>query len=259
MQQTPGIVPASIQAFLAAWLVKEGIEVIGRWSELFSYILISFVFITIVLLLAGGDIDIKNLRPTLYLGIKPIIQGAFAVFSFPLTQVVVFIAIFSKLKTQNSYFKVYTVGTMVGFILIFLVFVANVAVLGSNISSDKYFTLTVTASRVDIGHFIQRMEIIANTMFVLGGVLKLGIFTLLICKGLSHVFGCIEYRFWVIPVTLHIINLNVFIFKDIMDMVQWLDEIIDYYHLFFHVIIPIIIWIGCEIKHKRMIKNRINE
>ena len=39
---------------------------------------------------------------------------------------------------------------------------------------------------------------------------------------------------------------------------KWLNEIIDYYHLLFHVIIPVIRWIGCEIKHRRMIKNEIN-
>lgn len=163
--------------------------------------------------------------------------------------------VFSNLKSEHSYFKVYMVGTIMGFILIFLVFVANVAVLGVDIAADKYYTLTITAARVDIGNFIQRTEIIANTMFVLGGVLKLSIFILVICKGISHIFRCGGYRFLVIPVTLHIINLNVFIFSDIMDMVKWLNDIIDYYHLFFHVFIPIIIWIVCEIKNKKIIQN----
>ncbi|WFD09598.1 GerAB/ArcD/ProY family transporter [Tepidibacter hydrothermalis] len=251
MQQTPGIVPASIQALLAAWLVKKGIELIGRWSELFAYILIAFVFITVVLLIAGCDIEINNLRPTMAYGIKPIIRGAFSVFSFPLTQVVVLTMVFSNLKNAHSYFKVYTLGTIIGFILIFLVFVANVAVLGVEQAANKYYTLTVTAARVDIGHFIQRTEIIANTMFLLGGVLKLSIFILAICKGISYIFRCIDYRFLVIPVTLNVINLNVFIFTDIVDMVEWLNDIIDYYHLFFHVFIPVIIWIACEIKNKK--------
>ncbi|CAH2212269.1 GerAB/ArcD/ProY family transporter [Tepidibacter aestuarii] len=258
MRQTPGIVPASIQALLAAWLVKVGIDTIGGWSEVFTHILIAFVFMTILLLILGGDIEINNLRPTLVSGIKPILRGAFSVLSFPLTQVVVLTMIFSNLKSKASYFKVYTIGTIIGFILVFLVFVANVAVLGVGLASDKYYTLTVTAARVDIGDFVQRVEILANTMFVLGGVLKLSIFILAICKGISYIFKCTGYRFLVIPVTLHVINLNVFIFTDIADMVKWLEYTIDYYHLFFHVFIPIIIWIGCEIKHRKMIQNEVN-
>lgn len=79
--KTPEIVLRILFLFVCTWAAKEGIEVIGRLSNLLLFLFIASVFIIEVSSIP--EMDINNLKPVLNNGIKPIIQGAFASFSFP--------------------------------------------------------------------------------------------------------------------------------------------------------------------------------
>ncbi|MBF8983402.1 endospore germination permease [Lutibacter sp. B2] len=107
----PGIVPMLFMGALCIWAVKEGIETIGRWAEFF--LIGTIVLILIVNLLLINKMNINNLRPILYEGIKPVVDGAFHAFIFPFTQTIVFTTFFSSLKNKSVY-KVYIVGLLIG-------------------------------------------------------------------------------------------------------------------------------------------------
>ncbi|WFD10173.1 GerAB/ArcD/ProY family transporter [Tepidibacter hydrothermalis] len=250
LHDTPLVIPDTIMIILCIWAVKEGIELTGRWSEFFILIVIGFLFVSVLLLIP--DINMNNISPTLYNGAKPVMQGAFIVFLFPFTQILPFTMAFSTFKRKTSPYKVYTVGLIIGGILIFVISVTNILVLGINQASIVYHPSYFTTGRIDIGNFVQRVEVIITTIFSLGAFIKISIYLLGACKGVVKIFGYVDYRFIVMPIALSMLNLSCFIVDNIMEFWEWTDEVWKYYGLFFQVILPIIIWITCEIKKNRV-------
>ena len=136
LPETPKLVPSFFFIALCAWGVKEGIEVLGRWSELFVIFLIFVLFLES--LLSIPNFKLYNILPILEEGIKPIMTGAFSIFAFPFAETVVFIMVFSSLKNEKSPFKAYIIGLLISGIFLVTISARNILVLGSYILSLNY-------------------------------------------------------------------------------------------------------------------------
>ena len=108
-------------AILLIWGLKEGIEVIGRWSEFFVWIVI-LLFVAISIL-SISQMDINRL--------KPILKGIFSNFSFPFGETVIFTMVFSNISKAKNYNKTFIGGLLIGGFIVFLATLRNLLVLGS--------------------------------------------------------------------------------------------------------------------------------
>ncbi|QZY56229.1 GerAB/ArcD/ProY family transporter [Crassaminicella profunda] len=243
---TPQIIPIISIAILCIWVVKKGMEVMGRWTELILLVFIGLIFIAILLLIP--NMNINNIQPILYNGVKPIAKGAISSFSFPFGETVVFTMFFSTFKKKKSSYKIYTIGLLIGGIILLIVSITDILVLGANTASSTYFPSYNTITRISIGSLLQRLEIIVATIYAFGAFVKISIYLLATCKGFTKIFEYTDYRFIVIPVSLLMINLSYFVHDSIMYNMEWTSEIWPYYAIPFQVILPIIIWITAEIK-----------
>ena len=248
--ETPQIILIIFLGILCIWGIKEGIEVLGRFSEVFIYISIISLFIIILLLIP--DMNISNLRPILNEGIKPVLKGTFSVFTFPLVQTVVFTMAFSKFKRKRSPYKVYTIGLLIGATYLALLSITNILVLGVNTATSTIYPSHSTVAKIDVGYTIQRIEVTIAIIFILGGFIKISILLLCACKGVAKLFGCKDYRFIIIPISLLVINLSYFQYESVMYYFEFNRDIWPYYHFPFQVIFPIVIWIIAEIKKDRL-------
>lgn len=104
-ESTPYVVLNGILVFLGIYVLREGVVVLGRWAKIFAGFMIILIVVTTVFLIPEMDLD--NLTPVLYDGFKPVIGGAFVIFSFPLSQLVPFLAMLDNLKTKKSPFNIY--------------------------------------------------------------------------------------------------------------------------------------------------------
>ncbi|MCK4258321.1 MAG: endospore germination permease [Halanaerobiales bacterium] len=246
---TPTALLYVIMILLCLWAVKEGIEVLGRWGEFFIKIIIPLILLTIIL--GIPDMTINNIRPVFYNGIKPILDGAFSTYTFPLAETVIFMMVLSPLKEENSSYKIYWVGLLIGGFIIFISAFFEILVLGVNLYSESYFPAYIAVSRINIGDFLQRMEIIVSITFLIGGFIKISICLLAASKGIGKVFGFDDYRILATPVALLMVNLAYFIYDSIMEMTEWTFKIWNMYAFPFQVILPILILIAAEIKVRR--------
>ncbi|SHH17522.1 GerAB/ArcD/ProY family transporter [Tepidibacter thalassicus] len=255
LPETPKIILMIIILMLSSYITKKGIEIIGRWSEIFSIILISFILISRLLLIK--EINIDNLYPILNTGTKAIIEGIYSVFAFPFTQTVVFTATFSNLKNSKSPYNIYIKSSLIGGIIIFLISISNILVLGVNEAVNTYYPSYESAARISIGNIFQRLEIIIATVFSFGAFIKGSIFLLASCKGFTKIFNINDYRFIVIPISLLMIDLSCFLHDGIKDYFEWILGVWQYYAFPFQVILPIIVFIAIKIRYKNLIKNKI--
>lgn len=252
--ETPGIVPMVFIGVLCIWAVKEGIEIIGRWGGVFLLGIIFLILIVSLLLIPKMNMD--NLRPILYEGVKPVVDGAFHAFIFPFTQTIVFTTLFSSLKNKSVY-KVYIVGLLIGGGVLYISSITNILVLGSNTVENVYFPTYATASRLSGGDVVERLEVVIAVTLLVGGFIKVCMCLLSTCNGIAKIFGCNDYRFIVTPIGLLIINLSYFIHDNVMEKAEFASDIYPSYAFPFQVIIPIIILIVAEIKKKHLTKNSI--
>lgn len=254
LPETPKIVPIIIFAFVCILGVKSGIETLAKCSGYFM--IFNLLFIIIMTFLAIPKTNPENLLPIMSNGIKPILRGAFSAFSFPFVELVVFMMVFDSLGKPSSSYRVYLKALIIGGLIVALLAMRNIMILGAETLGAIYFPSYVAVSRINVGNFLQRLEISVTIVFLLTGFIKISICLLAATKGLSKLFGYKDYRFFVTPVGLLMVNLAYLIYGNIMEMFEWAREIWPYYAFPFQVILPLIILIAVEIKAMLEKKNK---
>ncbi|MFZ7120777.1 MAG: GerAB/ArcD/ProY family transporter [Eubacteriaceae bacterium] len=180
-----------------------------------------------------------------------------SIISFPFAETVLFMGVFSVLPNIKSYKKVYIKGLLIGDFFILIITIRNIIVLGVDVVSILYFPSYIAVSMINIGDFLQRIEIVVSLIFIFAGFVKVSICLLVASKGVSKILNLDNYRVIVSPLGLMMINLAYLIYDDIIEMQNWAFKVYKYYALPIQVILPIIIlftsWL--KIKKTNLLKN----
>jgi len=249
LPETPMIVSMALFILLCIWGVKLGIEVLGRWSE--AFVIVLYVILIAFAILGVAELKLENLRPILYNGFGPVLGGAFSAFAFPFAEAVVFLCVFGSLKDSKSSYKVYFVGLLIGGASILYVSIRNVAVVGADYLDVLYFPSYTAIAKINIGPFFQRLEIAVAIALLIGVFIKISMCLLATCLGVAKIFELKDYRKIVTPIGLLMLNLSYLVYNSTMEMMDWVSKFWVSYAFPFQVILPIIIWIGCEWKSRK--------
>jgi spore germination protein KB len=247
--ETPEFIPIMFMGILCIWAVKEGIEVLGRFSQ-FIILILGFILITVIII-SMKEANFDNLRPFLYNGFKPVLSSTFGIFSFPFAETVLFLAVFDFKAKRNNPYKVYYYALAIGSLTVFLVTIRNTLVLGADYIDQTFFPSYIVVGLINIGDFFQRIEVTVAVVLLFAGFVKISVCLLAACKGVGYIFKIGNYRQIVAPVGLLMMVTSCFIYQSIMEMMEWAFKVYKYYAFPFQVILPIIIWIVAEIKVKR--------
>lgn len=246
--ETPQAVIIIFVGLFCIWVVKAGIEVLGRWSAFAFPIAVIIIVITVSLSMINANFI--HLRPILYDGIKPVLINSFGFFSFPLAETVVFTLIFHTLKDKKKTLKVYLISVCTGSIIIMAIAVRNILVLGVPFSTSLYFPSYVAVRTINIGDFFQRFEIVVAIIFIFGGFVKISVCLYAASLGVAKILNIDNYRFLVAPIGFLMMNLACIIYESMMEMFDWAIKIYPYYAIPFQIILPIIILVIAKIKIK---------
>jgi spore germination protein KB len=250
-EATPYTILNGSIVFLGVCAVREGLVVTGRWAKFFIKPMIFLIFMTLIFLIP--QMDIENLTPVLYKGFQPIFDGAFVMFSFPLAQLIPFVGVFGNLKTKTSSYKIYVPGAIIAGIVLLVVSLSNMLILGPHIASTLYFPSHDAIKRLHIGTVVQRIEIIANGVFVLGGFIMFFIYLSACTKAITKSFGFKDHKFMAVPIGLLIITFSRFLNEGFIDHLMFVKTW-SLYSFPFLVIFPTIFLITAEIKIRRQQK-----
>ncbi len=252
LPETPMLVPIIIMTFLCILGVKAGIEALGRWSKLF--VILNGPIPSIIILLLIPEMELTNIVPILFNGVRPLIHGVFEALVVPFGDVAIFLMVFFALKSKKSSYKVFIWGLLFGGILIFGVSLAEILILGDDLYLSTYYPNHSVASKVSTVEILHRLEVIAIVATITSTFLKATICLLAACNGIAKIFGFKDYRFIVVPVALLMCNFSYFIYDSLMEKVKWTKEVAVYYFFPFEVIVPIIILIIVEMRKGRLNK-----
>ncbi len=243
---TPQLPTAIFIIGLNCWMLKCGVETLGRWSS--AFLLPVLILILLFVLLLIPDMDINNLKPILYDGIQPLMKGTFSIFTFPFGELVIFTIIFTALRKKNSFYKVLFLGNIIGFVFVFIISFSVVTVLGIERASSLYYPTYTTLQRINIAGVVQGLELVLTIAFVLAGFLKVCVYLLSSCLGIAKIFNYDDYRFLAVPVGLLALCFSVFLFPGTISFHDWSFALWPAYAISFQVLIPFTLYAVVEIK-----------
>lgn len=246
LPQTPQSIVGLFMIFLCIWAVKAGIEVICRWTAIIFPITI--IVILAVTFLFAPILNFENFKPILFYGIKPVIASAFSVFAFPLSETVIFLAFFNQLNSKASVYKVYFLNLLISGLFIVLVSVRTLLSLGVPNISIEFFPTYSSVRLVNIGDFLERIEITVAMVFLFAGFIKINVCLYSSCLGVANLFGLKNYRQVVGILGLSMLLLSVIFYRNTSEMFDWANNIYKYYAFPFEVILPVITLLFFEIK-----------
>ncbi len=212
LHETPLAVISFFIILVVCYAVFHGIEVISRANEVLLPIVLIMLVLETILLLASNLIHIDNLQPVLGEGIKPIIKATFPlVVAFPFGEAVVFGMFFPYLNQPSKARATGLAALLVSGFIISYTTAVNIAVLTADIASMSTFPMLTTIRLINVGQFIQRLEIIAMILMFIGGFVKITLFFLGAVIGASSMFRLPTHRTLVVPVGFIIFTSSIYI------------------------------------------------
>jgi spore germination protein KB len=246
MPETPQTVIMVISTLISVYMVKKGIEVIGRFAlpaTIFSLINIGLLAFMLI-----PRIDIKNVLPILGEGISPVMEGAWTAFTFPFGECVLFLTVLSNLNDYRQTKKAYYAGLICGGALVLIEGFYEIAILGEAVYRSLYFPSYAALSRIRIGEFIQRLEIAAGINLNVFGIIKISLCLYAASMGISRMLDIKDYKVLALPVGLIMLNLSNILYTNIMELVSWTAKVYKYYALPFQIFFPAAIYAAIKIK-----------
>ncbi|KGK81970.1 spore gernimation protein [Desulfosporosinus sp. HMP52] len=156
MPETPMSFIMIMFAFVCAWAVRQGIEVIARMSVVFAFIPAIIVFITSAMLLK--EMKFTNFLPVLEIPIRDLIQSTHIITHISFSQVLVFLMIIPSLNEQRRAKKPILLGMISAGLILVIGTLRNIATLGP--LSPVVTSPSMEAVRlIDIGKILTRLEI----------------------------------------------------------------------------------------------------
>lgn len=249
---TPQYVVGYFIIVLCIWAAKSGIEVIGRWNAIMMPIMLSVIIVVTFLFIP--IVDLQNIKPILYNGAGPVLNSAFSIFGFPFGEAVILLFAFGNLKKGSSPYKVLLWSLLIGGGSLLLVTFRSIVTLGEANISILFFASFASVRLINIGDFLERIEISVVIIFMLSGFTKISICLLASSRGVAKALKFPQYRQIVAPIGLLMLMLSIIIYSNATEMFEFAEKFFRYYAFPYEVFFPLIIWIGAEIK-ARMLKS----
>ncbi|MDK2835996.1 MAG: spore germination protein [Thermosediminibacterales bacterium] len=213
------------------------VVIIGIFAALLVYAVL-FVIIIIISLSLITTHDFTAFLPLLENGIKPVLHAAFEFATFPLGEIFVFLMVFPHFNKKINNLKKIAAFSVIIFILLYLWSIFEyLFVLGKDLLYRANFVPHIIASLIPNSN----LEPLIDIYLIIGGGVKISICIYAAAKALSQVFGISDYRKLVTAVTTFSVVLSVWVYENLLEMVEFAQKVWPYYSIPFQIVIPLIL------------------
>lgn len=248
LQETPQFPMMIMILVVTGYMAFSGIETVGKLAIIAFplYLLINLYTMT----LSVTDIKFSNVLPVMEHSINALLMASLKIFTTTFAGIVIFLFFADSVKKKNNPYKIYLYSIFISALLLLAMFFLSVMVLGVPMLEKAYFPFYTAVRTINMGEFLSRIELMVFYNFLLGVILKISVCLLAAKKGLQKVFNIKNKGRVLAIVSLLILVIGMFEFDSVIEIFNFTD-IYQYYVLPFQVVIPILLWIGAEIKMGR--------
>lgn len=248
MPETPQFVTILLLGLLCIYIVKSGLNTFGKWCLIATPILCFVVLMTVIL--GFKDFQFSNLLPVYVQNKNVIPKAAFSNFTFPFGETILFTTILSVVRPKYKIYKVYYLGITIAAIVIIAGIFRNILLLGVTSYSTSYYPSFDAARLISIGDFLTRIEGTISANFLLAVFVKISVCLFAASKGITKIFDIDNYKKMVLPCSLIMITICLIVYKNAMEMFEWIS-VYKYYALPFQVALPLLILVVAEYKNRK--------
>lgn len=223
MNKTPTWILSLSITLIISYIFSKGIENFSLNVELLfplSFVLIIFIYI--ILLIKFGDLN--NLFPIFVENPKNIIRGTLDIFSFPYLDNCILVFIYSLSKNKVKKHKVIIKAYLIISPLFVVRSLAIISVLGIDESLRYTYPLFEAVRLIQIGNYIERLELLLLISWVINVYVKLGVCYYVILKCLQYIFNLDDYKKLSMALLIFVIPLSLNTISNIQDI--YIDNII---------------------------------
>lgn len=245
MPQTPVEIFSIIMVLACIYPVYQGLEVIGRLSEIIFPVIVFFLLLFLILM--APEFEVYALLPLLQSEPVSLLRGGFIFFAW-VGQIFLLGMLYPHLEEQDKAFK----GALVvlGTVLFFLAAGSLVIefIFGFPLSERFTFALLQFIRLVDIAVILERIDAVVIPIWVSGVFVKISFLLYLSVSSLKNTFGLSEYRFLIVPAAALPTALSVVLFESSLEMELFLKFFATVFFLPFFTGIPLLLYLFSLLK-----------
>ncbi|OPX87887.1 MAG: Spore germination protein YndE [Pelotomaculum sp. PtaB.Bin013] len=221
MPETPIIVFELLIMVIAAYAVRNGLEVFTRANEIvLPVILVSNILLVIM---ATPEMDLKKLLPVFVdNGSVPIIKGA-AMPALWMGEIFIMAVLIPYLNKTKEAFKIAASATIITGFFMIIAFVDIIAIFGPEVTAGWFFPSLNGARMIHLANFLDRLEPIIMIIWVAGALIKISILYWAAVLGSAQWLELKDYKPLVLPVGVILLALSIMAHDSIMDLFAFLS------------------------------------
>jgi len=245
MPETPILLILVMFTFIAAWAVRQGIEVIARTSIPFGLISALFVFLTFVLL--SKDMDFTNLLPIFEVPLTDFIQSTHIITHITFSEVLVFLMVIPYSNEPKQVKKSVLWGLLMGGLVLLAATIRNIAALGP-LSSVVTSPSLEAVRLINIAKIISRLEILVAMAQILLLFLIASVLYYAAVLSLAQITKLRSYLPLVLPIGIIAITLALISYGSSMQLSYSSMYITPIFSVWFYFILPLISLIVAKLR-----------
>lgn len=251
MQETPGWVFNLSLVIVTAIIIRYGVEVVSRCTELFTPLI--FILIVFLIALATAQINLKNFTPLFTEDIGSILKAVAPISSFPYIQstLLVFFMVLINKKTDKSSYRLNLWGLLVGGAILFCRSVYKIGIFGVAEATKLTFPFYSISRQIEFGTFFQRTEILFLSAWYFAIFIKLAVSLYVCVKCIQGLFKLEDYKILVLPIALLIFPFSLNLFNNFQGTQLFLNVTLFIISILL-VIIPLLIIFGFSVFKKKL-------
>lgn len=200
MDQTPFFVQMGTIVLAICYVLHHGIKVLAKTGEFFYPIYLFSILLSFLLIVVAGLPDLQNLQP-IGEDWKLIFSSAFPVnYTFPFGEMIVFTMLFPYLNQPGKAIQTGLKAMLVSGLIISLTILIEIAVLDVNVVIRSPLPFLVALGKVEIGQFVQRVDVLAVFILVVGNFFKISLYLYSAVMGTAGLFRIEKQHQLVYPI-----------------------------------------------------------
>ncbi|ASR50033.1 spore gernimation protein [Paenibacillus kribbensis] len=212
--ETPITAVNIIFAVIVLFAVRLGLEVLARSAEiifpLFVFLYVSFAGLVV------SNIKLENIQPVLEAGVRPIWPAALSFVGTAYLPHIVLLMIFpASVNRSDQARKAFFLGSLIGGLILVVIVTLAILVLGPDITARNIYPSYALAKKINIGHFLQRIEAIMATMWFISLFFRLTIYMYTIVTAIAQVFQLKSSQQLLLPLGIILIVMSIIVYPNV--------------------------------------------
>jgi spore germination protein KB len=223
---------------IAAYTVRNGLEVFTRANEIFFPLIM--VFFILSMILTSKDIDLQRLLPVADAGVLSMAKGA----TVPLAwfgEIVTITTVIPYLNRPRDAHRVASTAILASGFILLVVVVDAIVTFGPDYLDGMVFPGIARYRTINIAGFLGRLEALGMANWVTGGFVKVSVFYWVTVLGIAQVLELKDYRPLVLPVGALLLDLSILNHPRAIDLNHFVVMGLPPFVATFAVVIPLLL------------------